>query len=633
VQAEQLNTLRLRTWSEGVRTDSESTNLSAGLKFDNDGKLKFSVRYLYGKAKQSLRKNRIETDLANGRQWGAGTGFYPNPNGGPVGITLPTNPSGYVGLLPLTVDYRGDLPVWGGLSSTLVGNITNYGVGAIVGEENYDRDSQLNTVRFDANYELNDALSFDFGARYSDRDLANTEFDYLAPLYPTRSSNGTGCLVRWVATDINIGGWAGCRSGDPAPGSGTYTALQPQTLSSFGPNVVAVSNLGGVAGIPTVYAVDPALFDSGTYYRDRFGAVQRANPNATYDLGVKQTTFYGQLNGDTDIGMPVKFNLGLRVLKTNLTINQRIDSGIGGTYGGSNLIGGVFTTKRSYTEFLPAFNAVFDVADNIKARLAFSKNSTMLDGKQLGGGFRTFFQINAQTGIAEVVSGSSDGNPQLKPWRSTNYDASLEWYNAPGSVFSLALFNIDVASFPEAQSVTLALPDGDGVVRRSISIPTIGQGKGGSLRGVELNAKQALTYLPGFLSNFGVDANITYSPSSSNNRDITGAKLPFQDNSKIQTNLALWYQNGPLQARVAHNYRSKRFLSTQAKIQGLATYQEATNYIDASISYDVLPNLTMFVQGSNLTGESERYYIQFPDQKNNRNGYEARYTFGIRGKF
>jgi iron complex outermembrane recepter protein len=633
VQVERLNTLRLRTWSEGVRTDSVSDNYSIGLKFDNGGKFTFSARYLYAQAEQNLRRNRIETDLATGAQWGAGTGFYPNPNGGPVGISLPTNPNGYSGLLPITVDYRGDTPVWAGLNSALVSNVNNYGVGAVVGEQNYDRESEINTLRFDGNYKVTESVNIDAGVRYSDRSLSNEVFDYLAPLYPTRSSNGSGCLVRWVATDINIGGWAGCRSGDPAPNSGTYTALAPQTLASFGNNVIAVNNFGGVSGIPTAFAVNPAIFDGGDYYKERFGAVKRSVPSDTYDLDVKQTTAYAQLNADTVAVFPVKFNVGVRILNTELTVNQRRASGINGTYGGSETIGGIISTKRSYTEVLPAANAVFDVRDDVKVRFAFAENSTMLDGAQLGGGLRSFFQINAGTGVPEVVSGSSDGNPQLKPWRSTNLDASVEWYNAPGSLFSIGLFNIDVASFPERTSLSVALPDGDGVVRRSIIIPTIGQGKGGSLKGIELNAKQAFTYLPGFFSDFGIDANLTYSPSSSRTLDITGKKLPFPDNSELQTNFSIWYQNGPLQARIAHNYRSERFVTAQAKIQNLATYQEPTTYIDASVSYDVRPNVTVYLQGSNLTEESEQYYFQSEDQKSFRNGYERRITLGLRAKF
>jgi hypothetical protein len=50
----------------------------------------------------------------------------------------------------------------------------------------------------------------------------------------------------------------------------------------------------------------------------------------------------------------------------------------------------------------------------------------------------------------------------------------------------------------------------------------------------------------------------------------------------------LWYEQYGMQLRGRHNYRSKRLVSSDG-ITGLAQYQKPTNYLDASISCDVLP--------------------------------------------
>ena len=115
---------------------------------------------------------------------------------------------------------------------------------------------------------------------------------------------------------------------------------------------------------------------------------------------------------------------------------------------------------------------------------------------------------------------------------------------------------------------------------------------------------------------------------------MKGDSIPFQDNSKIQTNLAGFYQDNHFQARVAWNYRSKRAVQQDfGGIRGLELYQQPTNYIDASISYDFTPNLTLYAQGSNLTGEYEKYYLTFPDEKAYNNIYERRFMAGARFKF
>jgi hypothetical protein len=62
-------------------------------------------------------------------------------------------------------------------------------------------------------------------------------------------------------------------------------------------------------------------------------------------------------------------------------------------------------------------------------------------------------------------------------------------------------------------------------------------------------------------------------------------------------------------------------------------YQAPTNYLDASVSYDVKPNLTVYVQGTNLTSEYEKYYLTWKDEHAYNNVFEARYVAGVRFKY
>ena len=183
----------------------------------------------------------------------------------------------------------------------------------------------------------------------------------------------------------------------------------------------------------------------------------------------------------------------------------------------------------------------------------------LLDLEQWGGALSPSYAIsNAEGGRFIVIGANSNGNPELDPWRSKNYDLSLEWYAGDQTLVSAALFYVQIASFIERGTVAMALPDQDGVVRRTVNVNTNVQGEGGNLKGVELGLKHAFTNFSGFLHDFGIDANYTYSPSKSGKKDLSGDDVPFQDNSVHQSNLALWYQGDRFQARIAHNYRSKR---------------------------------------------------------------------------
>ena len=207
------------------------------------------------------------------------------------------------------------------------------------------------------------------------------------------------------------------------------------------------------------------------------------------------------------------------------------------------------------------------------------------------------------------------------------------------SLISVGGFYIDVDSFIQAGSVLRSdLPDNDGVVRnRTVSISVPIQGAGGTLKGIEAQWDQSfddLGFMPNFLSNFGINANITYSPSDSGQKDLAGNTIPFQDNSVLQTNLVGYYQGHGLQARVAWNYRSKRAVSQDfGGISGLELYQAPTSYIDASVSYDINDHITIYGQGSNLTGEYEKYYLTWPNERAYNSIFERRFTAGVRVKF
>jgi iron complex outermembrane receptor protein len=491
--------------------------------------------------------------------------------------------------------------------------------------------------RLDGSYEFTARFALDAGVRYSERETDQLGYDYLAPFYGAAASNGTGCLVKWKATDVVLsgGGIAGaCTAGDAG---GFYTALGRLPLSSFGSRVIQITDYGDAQGVPPMYVLNPEAMDNPLAFQNSLfpGNVKVTNPGNSYGVDVDQTTAYLQarLNGGEDV--PYSANVGLRIVQTKLDVTQN-SVGAPQPYGAANFDAGDVVTRREFNDYLPSLNFTFDLTDELKLRMGYTKTMTLLDLEQWGGALTPSYTIsNAEGGRFIVAGANSNGNPTLDPWRSKNFDASLEWYLGPETLLSAALFHIEVESFIERGTVPMALPDQDGVIRRTVNVNTNVQGEGGTLEGVELSAKHAFNGLPGVWSHFGVDANYTYSPSDSGRDDISGQKLPFPSNSKHQTNLVLWFENDRFQARVAHNYRSKRAEAFNQVwgTEGLTLYQSPTSYIDASVSYDFTENFTGYLQGLNLTNEYENYYFQWESQKAYQFGYERRFIAGFRGKF
>ncbi|TDW61755.1 TonB-dependent receptor [Novosphingobium sp. PhB55] len=631
------------SYAQTDRYKSQSQNYNLELKFDNGGPFKGSLRGIYGKAHQYYDQSYLQFSMSDGQQWQpGGIGHYPggdrvfNPNGYTVNTIAGLNS------LPAVVDFTGNKPVFTLPSQLLseLGDISNYALKTMSSEGNYRRNGDLKVVRADGSYEASPELTVSFGGRYSERSVNDYEFDRAAPLYAGQASDPNGCLVKWKAFDVPMSD-SSCSAGDA---SGFYTAGLTRLANdpTLGGRVKLFNP--GVAGVPNMYVLDPKAMDNALAFQNEFypGNVEVMNPGASFNVGVKQISGYVQTDFHGDFfGVPFSGNGGVKVINTRLDITQYVTGGPQ-PYGLANELGGSVDTKRSFTDILPAFNVAFDFAQNLKFRFAFSKTMTLLDLNQWGGGLNPTYAIDTSvpgTPIFRVTGGSQTGNPNLDPWRATNVEGSLEYYLGRGSLLSVGAFYIDVDSFIQAGNENRTdLPDNDGVVRgRTVSISTPVQGSGGSLKGIEAGAKISFTdlgFVPGFLSNFGIDTNFTFSPSNTGDKDLAGKKIPFQDNSKIQTNAALFYQDSHFQARVAWNYRSERAVQSNfGGITGLELYQAPTNYVDASVSYDITPNITIYGQGSNLTGEYEKYYLTWKDQKAYNNIFERRFTMGARVKF
>jgi TonB-dependent receptor len=642
----------VESFSQITRRDSTAKNFNMQLDFDNGGPFTASVRGIHDTARQS----NVETDLnisnSNGELWGnvlkdgvpddavpPGTYIYPDELGG----NRVFNANGLVqNTVPVVADLRGRY-----LSVSLPASLANqfadpngWTMKTLESAGDYDRKVALNVFRFDGHYDFG-GFRLDFGARNSIRHADNIGYTLVTPVYAGMgASDPNGCLVRYVAADVVLNSGS-CTAGNDLGyfRAGPISAQQiPNTPAPLANNWKQYANLLG-SGI-TFWAIDPHAMDNPeAYWKSLYPQTQRqGEPGTTWAVGIKETSAYLQANFDGNLGsMPYSANVGMRVIRTNLGVTQRL-SGDPGAYGTEPADVGAQLTQRSYKDYLPAANFALDLTDSLKFRLGFSKNMMPLDLSTWGGGLQLNYSLveTPQGPLFRVAAGSSSGNPNLDPWRSKNYNASLEYYINPTSMISLALFRINVQSFIKSGSVIdCTLPDEDGVVRNHcVTITEPIQGTGNSIHGMEFDYRQGFTFLPGILSKTGMEINATYAPSDSGATDLAGHKIPFQDNSTKSGNFILWYQDDRFQARVAYNYRSRRAVSEDVGgITGMEMYEAPQKYLDASVSYKIAKTAEVFVDGTNLTNEYQHYYLVWPDQPAHSNFSERMFMVGIRGQW
>jgi TonB-dependent receptor len=645
----------VESYTQVNRWQSTAQNFNVQLDFDNGGPFKGSVRGI----RETARQDYIETDInisdSNGCLWAdpnsslpCGTFNYPTQLGGPRVFNANGIPQNTV---PIIANFTGR-NVTIGMPASLAADFANpnaWTMKTLESGEDYNRETALSALRFDGHYLFSDAFHLNFGVRNSIRSGSNQGYTLVTPVYAgIGASDPKGCLVRYVGSDVILAGNATdttpntwCTAGNSlgAFRAGQLSSLQ--VLNSAGPlakNFQQYTNLLG-SGV-TFWAVNPhALDDPMAYWKSLYpDTTTQASPETSWGVWQKELSSYVQADFNGELGsMKYSGNVGARFIHTNLSITQYL-TGLPGQNITEPASAGTQVIQRSYNDVLPAINLALNMTSKLTMRLSYSKNMMPLNLSQWGGGLQLNYSLQeTKTGpIYQVATGSSNGNPTLDPWRSSNYGASFEYYINSTSLVNLELFRINVQSFIKNGAViNCSLPDADGVVRNHcISIIEPLQGSGNSIQGAEFDYRQGFTFLPGLLSYTGMEFNFTYAPSNTGERDLAGNKIPFQDNSTESGNFILWYQDKHFQARVAYNYRSKRaFQDSVGGIAGLEEYEAPQRYVDASVAYKFNKYLEVFVDGTNLTNEYQRFYLVWPDQFGHSNFAERMFTFGVRGQW
>jgi iron complex outermembrane receptor protein len=272
--------------------------------------------------------------------------------------------------------------------------------------------------------------------------------------------------------------------------------------------------------------------------------------------------------------------------------------------------------ERDYTDTLPSFNLVFELSDNLLARLSGSK---VMSRPELG-------NLSPTAGVTATTRTGNVNNPFLNPIRAKTADLALEWYFAEGSLLSVAYFYKDIESF--IQRITsqipyreLGLPDSllDGTPASPTDIFTVGRFEntpGGPLKGYEINTQVQFNFLPGIWSNFGVLANYTKAeaeieyilasaggvPTATTTADLVGL-------SRNSASGTLFFENERFSVRTTASYRDKFFRALPASPGSDVRGDLSSTFVDAQASWFVSDNLTLILEAQNLTGERNVLYI------------------------
>ena len=379
------------------------------------------------------------------------------------------------------------------------------------------------------------------------------------------------------------------------------------------------------------------FFADSNYREFRDNAPENNSSNtgaAAGDVREENLGFYVEVNGQTDIlDRQLRFNAGVRYITTDQTIR------------GPVTIAGVRqyqTLLSDYEEALPSFNVAWDVFENVVLRMSGSRTLTRPNPSVMLPN-TNFSDPSAQT--------ATQGNPNLSPFLSTNFDIGGEWYTGDEGYVGLTLFDkritgftvngtntipflqlgIPFADLTETQQGAINLRGGPNVATVTVQQQVNANGTL-NIRGWEVNWVQPLDRV---LEGLGFLANYTRVMQKS-----LGSGVPAQaiGVSPHTYNVTGYWENYGASIRLSYVWNDDQISSglNQNGIPDAQLFTDARGQWDLSASYS-LPNLPTKPQITlnviNITSEPQRATFQHDNATFTY--YDGGYTIllGIRGTF
>lgn len=370
--------------------------------------------------------------------------------------------------------------------------------------------------------------------------------------------------------------------------------------------------------------------------------------NASYSLfnfNVRKDiyTAYAQAQISFEIGgVPIKGYAGVHYEHTD----QLIDALAKQVDASGNVVFGRQQFHSKYNQVLPSAYLSADLSRNFVLRTAYYKAFVRPLPRSL----------TPATGVSANSTGYAIqyGGANLKPYYANSEDISLEWYNRPGGLFSVAAYRKVIRNLiaPETRLSMLCPADAtqyglghlhtvgttcysDLLVAGQPAIITAtgnyNQTNPIKVLGLEFTAQQNLDFLPGILRYLGGQFNYSYAKISGRNPNGSKAALPGV--SKNNINLIGYFETPKFGARFIYTWRDQYALTGGNSFTGGSSFVEARGQADASLSYKFNDRYSVSFDAFNMT-DARRYQYQVVPSIPRQVDYDGRtFTLSFHGTF
>jgi len=427
------------------------------------------------------------------------------------------------------------------------------------------------------------------------------------------------------------------------------------TVSSGTPKFAAIPDEAVIGKVPLAYLGVPNMLalDPMYLYNNALQSVYDNRPvSLVRDNDVSETvwTGYGLLKLDGQVGdKSLTGSIGVQAIHTKQHSNGSISNFDATT-------GTVLVVPASggdqYWHVLPSANLALEVAPATYVKLAGALTMVRprLDQERVNQELSfDFTNLEANDPLRPFFK-SKGGNAHLRPYRSANFDISVEHYFPKGGYISVAGYYKRITDFvnPERNlaydfaSVAASLP-ADIRAKLKTTLGTVGaplNDGAGDVKGVEGTISLPFSLLSPSLDGFGLFGSASYTDSTIRLNSDPANPITLPGLSDWVANGSLFYEKHGFQVRGSYRFRSK-FLAEVAGLSAAPTYRtaKAEGILDAQIGYEFQPGstlegLSILFQAKNLT---DRPFITYqkgdPRQVIDYQRYGRDYYIGISYKF
>ncbi len=411
------------------------------------------------------------------------------------------------------------------------------------------------------------------------------------------------------------------------------------------------SYMSGMGGNVTRWAT----FDNDCLFRTFTGSDDAlpipADGRDPSDIDVRERIWsaYAMANFRQDEGaLPFSGNIGLRYVRTDITsigyrqAYQIVIDTPGDSYAVSVDPAGQLQTntlKGKYEYLLPSANISFDLTQQLKLRLAAYRAIARSGIESFGAGIN--LNPSAGTGLDNIIFNATTGNPNLKPLRSWNADASIELYASKDTLLSVAGYykwakgTVIGRSEPVPTEITVTtIRDGGAPTTETFEIEPVGPSNDTETRhlyGVEATFSHVFTWLPDPLDGFGIQgsvnrafANFEYPDTSPIAAYVDDANLIGL--SKWTASGSVWFEKWGMSLRANVRHRSDYYKPNG----GTNRYIRPGTYLNLSAQYNLTKNVQLKLQALNVTGEPDIMYKGTYDNIAEVSNSSTQYFFGFR---